>query len=77
MKKRYLRNKEMSDPNWVHNKQQDFFNFKAALQRLEWGSAYLPKACNNAMWNIRMEVERMDEPIKSWKVEKPEWIKSK
>ena len=71
---RYLRNKEMSDPNWVHRKQQDYFNLKAALQRFEWGGAFIPEACRNALWNIQMEIARMDEPIKAWKAEKPEYM---
>ncbi len=75
--KKYLKNKEMSDPNWIHQKQQDFFNLKAALDRFEWGSSYLPVTCHSSTWHIRKEIERMDEPIKSWKVETPIWIKLK
>lgn len=72
--KRFLRNKEMSDPDWIHQKQQDFFNLKAAWQRFEWGSAFLPHGCTKAFWIIRTELERMDEPIKAWKAEKPCYI---
>lgn len=71
---KYIINKELSDPDWVHNKQQDYFNFKAALQRFEWGAAYIPEACRIALYNIRREVERMDDPIKAWKPVKKQWM---
>lgn len=74
MKKRYLRNREMSDPDWIHEKQQDWFALKAAWQRFEWGSAYLPHGVSEAFWKIRTELTYMDEPLKAWKAEKPQWI---
>jgi hypothetical protein len=73
MRKRYCMNKEMSDPDWIHKKQQDFFALKAAFQRFEWGSAYIPQACFDAYWIIRLEMSRMDEPMKAWKAEKPRY----
>jgi hypothetical protein len=73
MKRRYCVNKEMSDPDWVHKKQQDYFALKSALQRFEWGSAYIPQACFDAYMIMRQEIERMDEPIKAWKAEKPRY----
>lgn len=77
MKNKYLSNKEMSDPDWVHKKQQDFFALKNAFQRFEWGSAYIPQACFDAYFIIRREIDRMDESMKMWKAEKPVWIKRK
>lgn len=71
---KHLRNKEMSDPDWIHKKQQDWFALKAAWQRFEWGSAFIPQACRDAHWIIHCELDRMDEPMKAWKAEKPEWI---
>lgn len=72
-KKPYLTNKEMSDPDWVHKKQQDWFALKAAMQRFEWGCAYIPDACQQALHIIRVEIARIDEPMKAWKAEKPVW----
>lgn len=77
MKKRYLLNKEMSDPDWIHRKQQDFFALKAAFQRFEWGSAYIPHGCFESHRIIGTELIRMDEPMKAWKVEKPRYFKKK
>lgn len=73
MKKRYLLNKEMSDPDWVHKKQQDFFALKNAFQRFEWGSAYIPDACYDSANIIRAELNRMDESMKVWVAEKPRY----
>jgi hypothetical protein len=66
--KKYLADKEMSDPDWIHKKQQDWFALKAAWQRFEWGSAYL-----ETFHIICRELDGMDEPIKAWKVEKPRY----
>jgi len=71
--KKYLTNKEMSDPDWVHKKQQDYFALKSAFQRFEWGAAYIPDACFQSAQIIRVEIERMDEPMKAWKAERPMW----
>lgn len=77
MKKRVITNKEMSDPDWVHRKQQDYFALKNAFQRFEWGSAYIPQACFDSVWIIRKEIERMDEAMKVWQAEKPKYRTSK
>lgn len=77
MKKPYLMNKEMSDPDWIHKKQQDWFALKAAWQRFEWGSAFLPHGCSETFWIIRSELQKMDEPIKAWQAEKPRYLKKK
>lgn len=71
--KKYLMNREMSDPDWIHKKQQDFFALKNAFQRFEWGCAYIPDACFQSAEIIRREMQRMDEPMKAWKAEKPKW----
>lgn len=77
MKKRICVNKEMSDPDWIHKKQQDFFALKAAFQRFQWGMAYIPSACFDAANIITRELDRMDEPMKAWKAEKPRYWKKK
>lgn len=77
VKKRYCLNKEMSDPDWVHKKQQDFFALKAAFQRFEFGAAFIPQACFDAHWIIRQEIQRMDEPMKAWKAEQPRYVELK
>lgn len=71
--KRHFINKEMSDPDWVHRKQQDYFALKSAFQRFEWGAAYIPVACYDSYRIIREEIIRMDEPMKIWKAEKPKY----
>lgn len=74
---KYHANKELSDPDWIHKKQQDWFALKAAWQRFEWGSAFLPHGVFETFWIIRKELERMDEPIKAWQPEKPRFINIK
>lgn len=80
MKKRLCLNKEMSDSDWIHKKQQchkDYFALKSAFQRFEWGAAYIPAACWDSYQIIQKELIRMDEPMKAWKAEKPRYFKGK
>ena len=52
---------------WRQKKTQEFIALKGVLETLEFGSAYLPEGCGNAMWIIRRYVNWMDESIKEWK----------
>lgn len=75
MKKPYLINKEMSDPKWIYQKQQEFFALKNAFDRFTWGSAYIPVGCHEASLNIGKELGRMDESMKAWQPETPRYLK--
>jgi hypothetical protein len=59
--------REEETPAWIHRKQQEFVVLKNALQRFEWGSAYIPEGCWSELYHIRRAVDRMDEPMKIWR----------
>lgn len=77
MKKRYLLNEAMSDPNWINKKRQEFFALRNMIKRFQWGSAYLPEGCTTELYHIGHAIERMEDPIKFWVPEKPRYIKCK
>lgn len=52
---------------WIAKKTQEFIAFKQALHMLEFGSAYLPEGCGNAMYMIARYVTWMAEAIKEWR----------
>ena len=51
---------------WIQKKTQEFIALRGALETFEYGSAYLPEGCGNALYLIRRYVNWMDESIKQW-----------